>query len=302
MTSYVDLVGADLGTRTAWHEAAPFGCVSVTGPDAVGFVHRLCTQDVEGMVAGEARPAAFLNAKGKLETLAWVGRAAEGVWLEVQAHEVTKLAGLLERYHFSEKLRIAPLAEQGCVQLVGPNAWDAAGGVGPELVAGADVLMFAGEARGLRWLRWHRGAPPVPPSAPRWDAATWDVLRIAAGLPVVGRDADATHLGLELAIDDHVSLTKGCYTGQEIVARIHTYGHTNRRLCRVRWQAQAELPVGTQLADDDGEVVGRLTSVAVLSAGHGLGLTMLPRALAEPGRQLRAAGANTNAGAIVVVC
>ena len=74
MLSYVDLVGPELGALTARQAPAPFACLCVRGPDAVAFVHRLCTQDVEGMAVGEARPAAFLSAKGKLETLAWVGR------------------------------------------------------------------------------------------------------------------------------------------------------------------------------------------------------------------------------------
>ena len=69
-------------------------------------------------------------------------------------------------------------------------------------------------------------APPSPLSD--GDA---ECLRLLAGLLRVGVETEPTTLALEADLDDHVSTTKGCYTGQEIVARIHTYGHVNRKAC-----------------------------------------------------------------------
>ncbi len=300
MPSYADLVGPELSALTGRQAPAPFACLRVHGPDAVTFVHRLCTQDVQSMQPGEARPAAFLSAKGKLETLAWVGRALDAVWLEAQAHEVAKLAQLLERYHFSERLAIVSCAAWHSEQIVGPQAWDGSGAAAPGLLVNDGETVFAGQTNGLTWLRRYRAtAAPTTWQGATLDETTWQILRIAAALPWVGIDADATNLGIELEIDDHVSLTKGCYTGQEIVARIHTYGHTNRRLCRVRWSQAGAAIVGSKLADADGEEVGKVTSAAELpQGGGGLGLAMVPHLVGKPGEQLLVAGS----ASIVTVC
>ena len=300
MPSYADLVGPELRALTARQAPAPFACLRVHGPDAVAFVHRLCTQDVESMQPGNARPAAFLSAKGKLETLAWVGRAPDAVWLEAQAHEVGKLAELLERYHFSERLTIVNCGAWHSEQIVGAQAWAVSGAAAPGLSVTDDEIGFAGQANSLTWLRRYRATPAsITWQGATLDEATWQILRIAAALPWVGVDGDAKNLGIELEIDDHVSLTKGCYTGQEIVARIHTYGHTNRRLCRVRWPQPGAAVAGSKLTDADGEEVGKVTSAAELpQGGGGLGLAMVPHVVGKPGEQLLVSGS----ASIVTVC
>lgn len=295
MPSYDDLLapGEDVDARL--QQGAPFRCLKVRGRDAVGFVHRLCSQDVEGLSEGHAAPALFLTAKGKIETLAWLARRGEDVCIEVQVQELDKLSALLERYHFAERLAIEPMGGWSCNQLVGRRAWQAAGIAGPAANPTEQPLWFAGACRGLEWVRWH-GEPSrlesaAPPAAPLADDA-WQRLRVAAGLPWVGVDVDTTTLALEGEFEDHVSTTKGCYTGQEIVARIHTYGHTNRRLCRLRVVAAGSAPLSLPMtiADAEGDPVGRLTSLAPAAAGtdgRTLALGFVPREFAAPGTRLR---------------
>lgn len=293
MQSYVDLLGPLANRLQGVQASAPFACLCVRGPDAVSFVHRLCSQDVEGLAAGGAAPAAFLSAKGRLETLAWVARHDDRVWIEVQAPELEKLAALLDRYHFAERLVLEPMRGFGCRQVVGPAAWAQA----PTTVVAADVdavpLWFAGEARGLRWVRWH-GDPAALPAKdqPMVSDADWELLRVAAGLPRMGLDADTGTLALEVDIDDHVSTTKGCYTGQEIVARIHTYGHTNRKLCRLRVTLPTPAPAAPpSIVDADGDDVGRITSLVPMpGSAQALALGYLPHELAASGSRLALAG------------
>lgn len=141
-------------------------------------------------------------------------------------------------------------------------------------------------------MRWHGG--PVPAAlaglAPLDDAG-WQRLRIAAGMAWVGVDAGADNLALEADIDEAVSLSKGCYTGQEIVARIHTYGHLNRRLCRLWIEGAAAVAPGSTLVDGDGEPVGRITSAAAVDGGS-LALGYLPRELWDGGTSLRLGAAD----------
>ena len=85
---------------------APFRLLSVTGPDAEEFLQRLCSQDVAGLPDGQVRPAAFLDAKGKVQATALVCRSGEAFWLEVQATQAERLHELLDRYHFTERLTL----------------------------------------------------------------------------------------------------------------------------------------------------------------------------------------------------
>lgn len=283
---YVDLLPPPLAGLTGSLVPAPFCVLRVHGPDAVDFVHRLSSQDVVAMAEGEVRPAAFLSPKGKLETLVMLGKAGGAVWLEAQAQDGARLHQLLERYHFTEKLAITPFPDWACAQVVGAAAWGTdVSGAGIQVdPAGA---RWAAERRGLHWLRWHGPAAHLPQlAAAPLTAAQWQVLRIAAGLAWVGSDVDANNLGLEADIDDYVSLTKGCYTGQEIVARIHTYGHVNRRLVRAVVTGAALPEPGAAVVDADGEPVGRVTSVAAIAADRAVTLAMLPYELSHPGTQL----------------
>ncbi|MBM4062218.1 MAG: hypothetical protein FJ265_14145, partial [Planctomycetes bacterium] len=132
---------------------APFRLLWVRGPDAAGFLHRLCSQDVLGLGIGEAKPAAFLDSKGKLLVTCLVGRLPDGFVLEVATAQAERLAALLERYHFTEKLTIAPAAA-GCGERIAAAAVDGAS-IASDVVGGV-VLRWA--RRGIGHERRHGGA------------------------------------------------------------------------------------------------------------------------------------------------
>ena len=108
----------------------------------------------------------------------------------------------------------------------------------------------------------------------------------------VGLETEASTLALEADLDDHCSTRKGCYTGQEIVARIHTYGHVNRKLCLLQMGdgAAVDAPV-TLLEPEDELPVGRVMH-AVSPPGHDLrvGLGYLPKDFQELGTALQLEG------------
>jgi folate-binding protein YgfZ len=290
-----DLLGPQLARAVAARAEAPYRLITVRGRDAVDFAHRLCTQDIEGMAVGTSRPAAFLTGKGKLVATCRVGRTAEGLWIETQAAQAGVLAENLERFHFTEQLAIAQPA-LACSELVGRDAPPSIGRAADacEALAGGGVLL-TGERRGVSWVRCFTPAdsPAPPPWAGKSAAALTEELaecwRILAGLAAVGIDTEATTLGLEADLDDHVSTTKGCYTGQEIVARIHTYGHVNRKLTTLVIGGDAPIAVGTPLCDpEDGGPVGRVMSSAVLpGGGRRIALGYLPRDFLTAGTHLR---------------
>lgn len=248
-------------------EPAPgLGLLDVRGLDAIDFAQRIGGQDVVALASGSTAPIAFLTAKGKLVAVAIAIRAADGVTLVVPGARIDELAQSLERYHFSERLTITSKAPAAAA-LLGLGVAERAGvSLGTAKQESDGSLVLAVARGGLeRAIAFGPAAerPPFATPSPR-DALLCACLRIAAGEVQVGVDTDERTLVLEAGLDDHVSTTKGCYVGQEIVARIHTYGHVNRRLVRLRIDGAIGLAAGTSLLDAAlGEPIGRVTSSAV---------------------------------------
>ncbi len=277
------------------------GLIELAGPEAADFLQSLCSQDVLAIAPGEARAAAFLTAKGKLITVANIGFAAESLWLEAPIAQVDELAALLDRYHFAEKLSI-----RRCEHLVASELWGRDVSAHTGLAAWScevseGVVILTGARYGVSWARRYAPVGAV------WDAVTAvpelsvDLatgLRLAAGLVEPGRDTDAQTIALEAGLDDHVSTTKGCYVGQEVVARIHTYGHVNRQLTLVELATTAAVELGTALCDrDDGEAIGRVLSVVPLPAGErSIGFALLPKLFLDEPEPL---GLGTGTGPLV---
>jgi folate-binding protein YgfZ len=152
-----------------------------------------------------------------------------------------------------------------------------AGVEGYELFAAPEVL------RALSDVAVARGATPA-------TAAAFDVARIEAGRPEWGIDMDDNTLPQEASLDqlNAISYTKGCYTGQETVARVHFRGHVNRQLRGLRFDPSFLPPSGSELVDGtDERVVGDVRSVAVSPRLGGIALAMVRREV-EPGSDLRA--------------
>lgn len=280
-----------------WRPSAPYALLTVRGPDAGDFLQRLCSQDVLGAADGVLQPAAFLDAKGKLLATAQVVRLAGQYWLETAQEQAARLLALLERYHFTEKLELAlqpmqPVAEWICRS--GSQGEQCAGMVAGRLVCSSSRRGISFHRRhgaeddARRWSgdgREHGGV--ARPLTPEWAEA----LRMAAGLVRVGVESEPTTLALEADLDDHCSTTKGCYTGQEIVARIHTYGHTNRRL-ELLWlggDAAIAAPLPLHEVEDDLAVGRVLHAVPLPALGGRLGLGYLPKDYQAAGTRLRLA-------------
>jgi folate-binding protein YgfZ len=123
--------------------------------------------------------------------------------------------------------------------------------------------------------------------AVRGSMDTYHVLRVEAGTPLWGADIDETNLPQEVGrIQQTISFTKGCYIGQETIARIRTYGHVNRSLGALKLAEDRRVPRGARVHDGSKEVGQVTSSVRSPRLGTGLALAYLRRGHQEPGTVL----------------
>ena len=218
------------------------GYVEVVGPDAEDFLERMLSNEIASLEVGpEARPALLLTPKGRLIASFRVVREQPDSFLLIT--DTAELAGpvaeTLQRSRFASKCEIKVLPWDGYVHFDGEP--------GPGRVRNTDYGVEAVETWGPRGV--------APSSAP--DAAQLEGLRIEAGTPAWGKELDENVLPAEAGLDrTHISFTKGCYPGQEPIARLHHRGHVNRGL-RVLSIDRAE--PGADIIWND-KVVGRVTS------------------------------------------
>jgi folate-binding protein YgfZ len=272
------------------------GKLAVTGEDAGAFLDSMLSNDVAGIGLGGGVYTTLLTHKGRILADPRVVRTTEGLLLD------TERCGLQALFDAIRQLRIGYKAElhkrtleRSLLSLIGPGS-DALVGDPPPAdehansettIAGAPAvairtptgldLIFPSEAlAAVRDELDRLGATPVGQSAV-------DCLRVEQGRPRLGVDMDETTMPQEAGIHDRaVSFTKGCYVGQETVARLYWKGKPNRHLRGLRLSAPANPGDELRLGET---TVGTLTSVAISPLHGPIGLALLRRA-AGPGDPL----------------
>ncbi len=282
------------------------GKLALSGSGAVEFLNGQVTNELMGLEAGEGRYAAFLTPKGKmlgdLRILAVGERPDEPpteLLLDTERVALQALFDMIRRFKIGYEVELHKRTlERGLVSLIGPGAATLAAGDGDEIghlpdaehanapaqiddVAclavrtdvGIDLICDAADTERLLALLRERGALPVSEQAA-------ECLRVEHGRPRYGVDLDDTVIPQEAGLNERaVSFTKGCYVGQETVARLYYKGKPNRHLRGLRLSAPATSGDDLLLGE---RVVGHVGS-AVLSPGLGPIALALVRREAEPG-------------------
>ncbi len=269
----------------------PSAILDVEGPDRVAFLQGQLTQDIAGMAVGETRPAAGLTPKGKMLFLSRVHVLPDRLRLLLPASSRETVLAHLRKYAVFQKVSVSDSSDA----FLRVGLYGAA--MAEELPEGATLLPGEGELAGEilapatardelgAWLR-ARGVRPI-------SEEEAEVRRVEAGRARFGQDADQTHLPDEVGLDEAISTTKGCYVGQEIVARMRTYGRANRRLVGFRFP-EGTIPAASLLKlpeeSEPGKIEqGRVTS-SVLSPRFGaIGLGYAFRDVAQGGHLVSAA-------------
>jgi tRNA-modifying protein YgfZ len=218
----------------------PRAFVGVAGPDAEDYLQRMVSNDVAVLAPGESCEALLLTPKARvIAPMRVLRRGAEDFLLLTEPELGETLRDELLRMRFAAKARIE-LEEHSSYLLFGK---DEAGVPNDDYGAPAREVLDRDPPEGLPWL----------------EEEELEQMRIAAGTPRFGKEIDDRMLPAEAGLVDRaVSLAKGCFPGQEPIARLHYRGHANRGL-RVLEVEGAQ--VGAEIVRD-GKVVGRVTSVA----------------------------------------
>ncbi len=285
------------------------GKLEATGRDRAAFLHGILSNDIRGLAPGQGCRSALLDVHGKVTALLAVHCLPDRLALETERTLVATVLATLDHYLFSERVELEDVsAAWGLLTVAGPAArptiqaalgiavpalaprqhvlverdgrpWRVVGGAETGAAAEYDLWVPA-EALGTAWDRLRAaGATPV-------GRAAWEILRVEAGVVRAGVDVDPGMLLLEAPLEDAYSLGKGCYLGQEVVARVTYRGHVNRKLVGIRLEGARVPPAGAPIVAE-GREVGRITS-AVLSpaVGRAVGLGVVRREHAAPGTRV----------------
>jgi tRNA-modifying protein YgfZ len=238
------------------------GLIAVHGAEAVQFLDGLISNDVKTLEDGARMTAAFPNAQGRLLALVRVVRQGDRFLFETEAATRQKIFDNLFRFtmagdffveDLSDTYQFVSVFDRSFIPITPPfTEFDTKYGA-DYFVHREDATDFLGELK-------YFGAVEI-------SGELFETLRIEHGIPRYGIDMDENTIVPELAIDEMISYTKGCYIGQEIIARIHFRGHVAKQLTGIKSSktpaSDDVLKPGQELQSSDGKNAGRITSVTI---------------------------------------
>jgi tRNA-modifying protein YgfZ len=260
----------------------------VRGSEAADFLQGQVSNDVEALEPGSGCYATVLSHKGKLRTDLRILRDEDSFWLDTEAIGHAVLEHMLRTYSLGRDVQYEDLTEaRALLSLVGPAArerLDAAPPAEEHAFVTGEHGTYVATQLGVDVI----AAPGTTLDVEAVSEEAAECVRIEAGRPRLGYDMDADTMPQEAGINERaVSFTKGCYVGQETVARLHYKGKPNRHLRGLRLSEPAERGSEILLGE---RVVGKLGSTCVSPRLGPIALALLRRE-AEPGTTVQVGGA-----------
>jgi folate-binding protein YgfZ len=284
--------------------------VAMSGKDRATMLHKFCTQDVLGKQPGQGGEAFICNVQGKIVGYVYFLVGEQEIVLDTAAGQAQTLINHLDRYVITEDVQFADRSrELATLVLAGPQATLLLPDAPAEMyshkkleIDGVTVecrhVPFAGgsyflaipsaDAERVQNALIARGATLCSPAA-------IECLRIETATPLYGIDITTENLPQEISRDAFaINFRKGCYLGQETVARIDALGHVNKHLVQVQFAADADIATGKELFVGD-KAIGRVTSVCWSPK------VQAPLALAYVRREHCAVGTKLTEGEVVAL-
>ncbi|MCX8157720.1 MAG: aminomethyl transferase family protein [Verrucomicrobiae bacterium] len=292
------------------------GRLCLTGQDRQRFLNGQVTNNVKDLLPGQGCHAALLTPKGKVQGDMYIHALAQELLLDFEPGQLEKVTQRLEKYLIADDVQIVNVTPHyGLLSVQGPQAVAAVEALGlggaipattchsvvvqhaawgelcvarvPRLLScGVDLFVPVAALEAV-WTALLAAAARVGGRAAGWEA--FETARIEQGIPRFPVDMDETNLAPEAGLDTRaISYTKGCYTGQEVIARIRTYGQVAKHLRRVRWEGDAQvLPQKGDKVYEGGKEIGYATSATHSPAlKSNLALVYIRREHDRPGQEV----------------
>lgn len=280
--------------------------VTLTGADRQSFLHNMCTNEIRKLTTGEGCEAFFTDVKGKIVAHVWVLLREDRITLLAVPDQAELIVSHLDRYIIREDVQFADRSQsEAWTLLAGAQADTVLNDSDAELtkpwqsttcrLGGVECLLVRFTLPGRTAYLLGTSSERVAELRQQLEAAgaiacgqrAWDTLRVEAGLPLFGTDFDHSNLPQEVARDaEAISFTKGCYLGQETVARIDALGHVNKQVVTLKFAEGTNPEIGTTLTQQDQQVGVATTVGQSPRSGAPLALAMVRRGANEVGAML----------------
>jgi len=296
------------------------GLIEATGPDRVRFLHGMLTNNIKTLNAGQGCYAAMLTPQGRTVADMRVFCLRDSLILTVEPGLPEKVAIGLKKFIISDQVQLLDRSEElALLSIQGPKAGELLSQITshrdppPQLFDHCEAETQLGKVRVCRVDRTREGGYDLIVSQKNllefWSliqqTAKWlgtkpvgldalNIHRVEAGIPRYGVDLDETNLPLEAGLDHAISLNKGCYMGQEIIARATYLGHLNRKLVGLLLAGGRPAHRGDKVFQKEQEVGWITSSVYSPSLQRAIAMGYLRREAMEPGTNLRVEHAGTS--------
>ncbi len=255
-------------------DRSPRGILELTGTDRETFLQGMVSNDVLGLPAGKTRHACLLDTTGHILADLRIVARPNTLLVETDPACLEVLRVTLNKFLIMEDVQIADVSEQWAIVSVYGDYRDAeAVPASLPILPGVDLWLPLGD-KDVAWADLlDAGAVPL-------TAEEAEALRVDVGIPKWGAELTPSVLLPEAEMADAVSYTKGCYVGQEIVARLSARGHTNKALRRILLAEDAPVPpVGATLhvpegGPEPGREIGTITSAAASPSRGGQAIAL----------------------------
>ncbi|MEL7372274.1 MAG: glycine cleavage T C-terminal barrel domain-containing protein [Myxococcota bacterium] len=269
-----------LRTTAGWLARPEVYTLVLTGEDRVRFLNGMVTTDVAKLAPGQGQLSIKATPKGRVEGMLRVRCLSSALHIEVEEVSAQAVADGLAKMIIMDDVQMSDgTSDRAVFSVVGPMAAEKLSGLGLELPAAAHgfattgaVTVIQDEGLGPRGFQLHVSSS----EAAAWSAkfteagltevsmAAFDVLRVEQGVPRDGVDVDNDTIPMEARLEPAVDFSKGCFVGQEVIARAHNLGGVKHKLVGLQFEGGVPM-VGAKLtADADGKDTGEVTS-AVMS-------------------------------------
>lgn len=284
--------------------------VRVIGDDRVSFLHGMCTADIAGLKPGRVAPALFVTEHAHVIADIFVYALETALLLEIDRETWPRVRARLEKFLVADDVEFEELTSMGVIDVEGPGAaalivescghaspveaWSFVGQSVAQIPRfGAPAFTILAEGAAMTELIARLG------SAQSLGRQVLEIIRVEHGLARVGIDTTDKTLALEARLERAISLTKGCYIGQETLERATARGAIKRRLCGLRI-AGTHRPQPGSVVEAAGKPVGTLTSIVDSPAMGRIGLSILHHSVWAPGTGVTIQdGGNVSSGEIV---